>query len=144
MILLWWDTSWWGWRLVLQPFGLVTSEIKRAFDWSKVRRLSCCIRTTTSGWQRIAVLSEEKENDWKGMGGGTQNFYIWEVRAKARTGCHYVMCKRIALVLPLCFPNEAPELYHSWGFTLKLPRLVVCLTITSVSTAPQKDVCTAL
>lgn len=39
------------------------SEIKRAFDWSKAKRLSFCILTTTSVWQQTAVVSEEKEKN---------------------------------------------------------------------------------
>lgn len=55
--------------------------------------------------------------------------------AQARTGCHYDMCNRTALVLPLCFLVKPQSSIRAEGWFSYSQRLVVCLTITSVSTA---------
>lgn len=66
--------------MVLQTFGLPIgeSEIQRAFEWSTVRRLFCCIVTATSGWQRIAVVSEEKEKEVKRDRRVESEAYTWK------------------------------------------------------------------
>lgn len=67
-VLLWHDTSGQGRTGGVTTIWTTnhTSEIKRAFDWSKLRRFFCYTLTTTSGWQGTVVVSGVKEKEGKG------------------------------------------------------------------------------